>query len=66
MGFISIAGKTADALTKDITSNLEKDGLDIQRCRSQGYDNAATMSGIHGAEEKKIHRLCLCHVLITR
>ncbi len=48
LGFIPIAGKTADAVTKDILSNLEKDGLDIQLCRNQGYDNAATMSGIHG------------------
>ncbi|GLV61307.1 hypothetical protein CBL_21129 [Carabus blaptoides fortunei] len=27
---------------------LESDGLDIMMCRSQGYDNAAVMSGVHG------------------
>ncbi|XP_042210127.1 uncharacterized protein LOC121857953 [Homarus americanus] len=44
LGFFPIAGKTANELTKDILSNLESDGLDINFCCSQGYDNAATMA----------------------
>ncbi|XP_042214954.1 uncharacterized protein LOC121861371 [Homarus americanus] len=43
LGFFPIAGKTANELTKDILSNLESDG-DINFCRSQGYDNGATMA----------------------
>ncbi|XP_042218327.1 zinc finger MYM-type protein 1-like [Homarus americanus] len=57
LGFFPIAGKTADELTKDIMSNVESDGLDINFCRSQGYDNAATMAGIHGGVQKKIKEI---------
>ncbi|XP_042203225.1 uncharacterized protein LOC121853277, partial [Homarus americanus] len=55
--FFPIAGKTANELTKDILSNVESDGLDINFCRSQGYDNAATMAGIHGGVQKKIKEI---------
>ncbi|XP_042230512.1 zinc finger MYM-type protein 1-like [Homarus americanus] len=57
LGFFPIAGKTANELTKDILSNVESDGLDINFCPSQGYDNAATMAGIHGGVQKKIKEI---------
>ncbi len=54
LGFFPIAGEPANDLTMDILSNIEKDGLDIELCRGQGYDNAATMAGIHGGVQNEI------------
>ncbi|KAM9311655.1 zinc finger MYM-type protein 1-like [Gastrophryne carolinensis] len=48
LGFFPLKGKKATDLSSDILKKLESDGLDIMMCRSQGYDNAATMAGIHG------------------
>ncbi|CAH2245435.1 Hypothetical predicted protein, partial [Pelobates cultripes] len=48
LGFFPVAEKTAAELTENILQHLEEDGLDISLCRGQGYDNAATMAGIHG------------------
>ncbi|GBP78859.1 Zinc finger MYM-type protein 1 [Eumeta japonica] len=54
LGFFSMSGKTASDMANDILKQLEKDGLDIQLCRAQGYDSAASMSGVHGGVQKKI------------
>lgn len=48
LGFFPLHGKKASDLSAEILEKLENDGLDINMCRSQGYDNAAVMSGIHG------------------
>ncbi|XP_045506099.1 uncharacterized protein LOC123702399 [Colias croceus] len=48
LGFFPLHGKKAADLSAEILKKLENDGLDIMMCRSQGYDNAAVMSGIHG------------------
>ena len=48
LGCFPLRGKTAANLSNEILQKLESDGLDITMCRSQGYDNAATMSGVHG------------------
>ncbi|GBP74358.1 Zinc finger MYM-type protein 1 [Eumeta japonica] len=48
LGFFPIAGKTAVELTENILTQLEGDNLDTHLCRAQGYDNAATMAGVHG------------------
>lgn len=57
LGFILMSGKTAEDMSKDIQEQLEKDGLDISLCRAQGYDNAASMSGIHGGVQRKIRQV---------
>nr|CAI5845018.1 unnamed protein product [Callosobruchus analis] len=54
LGFFSMSGKTANDMGNNILKQLEKDGLDIQLCRAQGYDNAASMSGVHGGVQKII------------
>ena len=54
LGFFPVAGKTAAELTEDILRHLERDGLDINLCPGQGYDNATTMVGIHGGVQSKI------------
>lgn len=55
--FFSLAGKKADSITEDILQNLNEHGLDISLCRSQGYDNAATMSGIHSGVQTRIKKI---------
>lgn len=54
--FFPLKGKKADDLSSDILENLESDGLDIMMCRAQGYDNAATMSGLHGGVQAILKR----------
>ncbi|XP_065668003.1 52 kDa repressor of the inhibitor of the protein kinase-like [Hydra vulgaris] len=54
LGFIPLSGKKADSITQEIVQSLEKDGLDLKLCRSQGYDNATTMSGIHTGVQTRI------------
>nr|XP_047132432.1 zinc finger MYM-type protein 1-like [Hydra vulgaris] len=54
LGFFPLKGKKALDLSTEILKQLESDGLDIMMCRSQGYDNAATMAGIHGGVQKII------------
>lgn len=48
LGFFQTKSKKAVDLSHDIVEKLQSDGLDIMMCRAQGYDNAATMAGIHG------------------
>ncbi|XP_077340582.1 zinc finger MYM-type protein 1-like [Lithobates pipiens] len=57
LGFFPIAGKTAAELTENILQHLEEAGLDISLCHGQGYDNAATMAGIHGGVQAKIKEI---------
>ena len=45
LGFIQISQKKAGSLVDEILKQLEKDDMDLQDCRSQCYDNAATMAG---------------------
>ncbi|CAH2276007.1 Zinc finger MYM-type 1 [Pelobates cultripes] len=57
LGFFPVAEKTAAELTENILYQLQEDGLDISLCRGQGYDNAATMAGIHGGVQAKIKEI---------
>ncbi|XP_065642103.1 52 kDa repressor of the inhibitor of the protein kinase-like [Hydra vulgaris] len=54
LGFISLSGKKADFITQKIVQFLEKDGLDLKICRTQGYNNATIMSGIHTGVQTRI------------
>lgn len=57
LDYFPLGKKDAGTLTNDILKNLEKNGLDIQMCRSQGYDNVNTMSGIHKGVQTRIKEL---------
>ncbi|XP_070379118.1 zinc finger MYM-type protein 1-like [Dermacentor albipictus] len=57
LGFFPIEGKTAAEITKSILKHLEDDELDISFCRSQGYDNAAVMAGVHGGVQARIKQV---------
>ena len=52
--FYPLDGKTAAVLTEQILEKIKNDGLNLEDCRGQGYDNAATMAGIHTGVGKRI------------
>ncbi|GFV31808.1 TTF-type domain-containing protein [Trichonephila clavipes] len=43
IGFLAVTESTGEYLTNAILKELGKNGLDIQNCRGQGYDNGANM-----------------------
>lgn len=55
--FMPLEGKTAAAIAEVILKKLEKDGLSLEDCYGQGYDNAATMAGIHSGLQRRILNL---------
>ena len=69
--FFELKGKKADAISEEIQKSLKADGLDINLCRSQGYDNAFTMAGVYGGVQAKIKEVnpkalfngCISHSL---
>ena len=52
--FIEMKGKTAEQITEQILKLLEEDGLQIQDCRGQAFDNAAIMAGHRSGIQKRI------------
>lgn len=71
LGFFHVRDSTADGLSSLIVNCLEGFGLDMKKCRGQGYDGAATMSGayagvqsrIQGIEELAVYVHCAAHNL---
>ena len=49
--------KDAVSTANMIVNKLTTDGLESENCRSQGYDNAATMSGIHTGVQTRLKGL---------
>ncbi|XP_075716875.1 zinc finger MYM-type protein 1-like [Rhinoderma darwinii] len=54
LGFQSVEDQSAAGLEKPIIESIEKKGLDLSKCRGQGYDGAATMSGIYTGVQARI------------
>ena len=54
LGFHQLKEKNAEAVTNLILAKLAKDQLGIQDMRGQGYDNAATMAGVHRGVQRRI------------
>ena len=52
--FIQLHGKSADVITKQICDKLQADGLKLEHCYSQGYNNATTMAGHISGVQKHI------------
>ena len=52
--FIPLKEKTSEDITKMILQKLDNDGININDCRGQGYDNAASMAGIHRGVQQRI------------
>lgn len=55
--FIETRGKRAEDVTNMILNKLQHDGVDIQNCRGQSYDNASVMSGQHSGVQKRIQEI---------
>uniref|UniRef100_A0A8C3A0E6 DUF4371 domain-containing protein n=1 Tax=Cyclopterus lumpus TaxID=8103 RepID=A0A8C3A0E6_CYCLU len=53
-GFHAVHDQSASGLEKDIVGLLEKKGISVNKCRGQGYDGAATMSGVYSGLQKRI------------
>lgn len=45
--FGEVKDEHAQSLAEDIINSLEEKGSDLRRCRSQGYDGAAGLSGVY-------------------
>ncbi|XP_063749772.1 zinc finger MYM-type protein 1-like [Eleginops maclovinus] len=54
MGFHSVHDQSAHGLEKIILELLEMKGISVNKCRGQGYDGAATMSGVYSGLQKRI------------
>ncbi|XP_077292326.1 zinc finger MYM-type protein 1-like [Arctopsyche grandis] len=57
VGFFNVKNRSADGLKKIILDLLTSKGLDIAKCRGQGYDGARVMSGAYNGLQKKITEL---------
>ena len=54
LGFEVTAGSTAAELEGKILGSIENNGLDLSKCRGQGYDGAANMSGVYTGVQARI------------
>lgn len=57
LGFREITSQTAVGLENEIVSSLEENGLHLNKCRGQGYDGAANMSGIYSGVQARIAKI---------
>ena len=48
LGFTSVADCTAEGLKTEILNTIEEYGINLSKCRGQGYDGANAMSGVYG------------------
>lgn len=53
LGFIESHEKTGNGLTTEILHQISLNGLDIQNCRGQAYDNGSNMAGKYNFFKKK-------------
>ncbi|GFT40466.1 zinc finger MYM-type protein 1 [Trichonephila clavipes] len=69
VGFIAFSETTGEYITNSILQELERNGLDIENCRGQGYDNDVNMVGINTGVRTRILNInprtfftpCGCH-----
>lgn len=54
VGFREVTDSSASELTNDIIVSVEESGLDLSKCRGQGYDGAANMCGIYIGVQARI------------
>ena len=54
LGFVEVLGKDAKSISEAFLKSLENDGIDLDNCRFQFYDNATAMSGHISGVQKLI------------
>ena len=52
--FFHVKDPTAAGLSAEIVTSLEGWGLDMKKCRGQGYDGAAVMKGAYSGVQKRL------------
>uniref|UniRef100_A0A6P7GRT3 Zinc finger MYM-type protein 1-like n=1 Tax=Diabrotica virgifera virgifera TaxID=50390 RepID=A0A6P7GRT3_DIAVI len=52
--FIEVKDQTAEGLADEILKTINSKGLDLSKCRGQGYDGAAVMSGVYNGVQRRI------------
>lgn len=57
LGFYNVKDQTAAGISTDIVNIIKNCGLNIAKCRGQGYDGASTMSGIYTGVQSRIKQL---------
>jgi hypothetical protein len=54
LGFRAVHDQSAAGIEGNILKCMEEKGLDLSKCRGQGYDGAATMSGVYSGVQSRI------------
>ena len=54
LGFLAIPDQSAAGIEGNILKCIQDKGLDLSKCRGQGYDGAATMSGAYSGVQSRI------------
>lgn len=54
LGFKEITDQTSSGLIDEIFKTIDDLGLNLNRCRGQGYDGAANMSGLYSGVQKRL------------
>lgn len=54
LGFIALTGQNSEKITNEVCNFLEGNGIAIEKCRGQGYDGAAVMSGQYSGLQSRI------------
>lgn len=54
LGFVETVDTSASELAVNVLDSITRNGLDLSKCRGQGYDGAANMSGIYSGVQSRI------------
>ncbi|KAF2897161.1 hypothetical protein ILUMI_09014 [Ignelater luminosus] len=54
LGFKKVEDGSAEGLQGDIIDSIKSKGIDLSKCRGQGYDGVAVMSGPYSGVQKRI------------
>lgn len=57
LGFEEVGDQTSETFENSILLYLKEKGIDIQKCRGQGYDGASNMSGQYTGLQKRIKNI---------
>ena len=55
--FVVSHKKTGEGISEEILAKMKEDGLDINDCRGQGFDNGSNMAGIYNGVQAHIGRM---------
>ena len=57
MGFEIVESQKAVSLQEQICNGIKEKGLILDKLRGQGYDGAATMSGVYSGVQARIKKI---------